>query len=82
MAAPRMPLVFYEAWRHVPISYLACSEDKTMPFIQQQAMIKAAQTEGGIVHVTQVASGHSPFLSMPEKVVEWIEKAVEIELKG
>lgn len=81
MAAPRMPLVLYEAWRHVPVSYLACSEDKTMPFIQQQAMITAARAEGGTVHVTVVASGHSPFLSMPDKVVEWIKKATEIELK-
>ncbi|KAK4504919.1 hypothetical protein PRZ48_002882 [Zasmidium cellare] len=82
MALPTGPLVFYEAWRHVPVSYLACSEDNGMPFVQQTAMVKAAQTEGGTVHLTTVKSGHSPFLSMPEKTVEWVKKVAEVELKA
>ncbi|KAF2168141.1 hypothetical protein M409DRAFT_65650 [Zasmidium cellare ATCC 36951] len=82
MAVPRGPLVFYEAWRHVPMSYLACTEDQGMPFAQQEAMTKAARAEGGTVHVTQVKSGHSPFLSVPDKMVEWVQKVAEVELKA
>ena len=68
---------FYEAWRHVPISYLFCEDDVVQTPAAQEAMIKAARAEDGTVVVERVKSGHSPFLSMPGVVVAWIEGSVE-----
>ena len=75
-----MPSGYYEAWRHVPVSYLVCAKDNGISEFQQNAIIEAATAEGGVVHRTRVQSGHSPFLSVPEKVVEWVQRAVEEEL--
>lgn len=80
MNVPKLPLLVYEAWRHLPTSYLVCTDDQAMPLRDQEAMIRAARAEGGVVHVSHVKSGHSPFLSKPDEVVKWIERVAEHEL--
>jgi hypothetical protein len=75
-----MPSGYYEAWRYVPVSYLVCTNDNGISASKQDAIITAARAEGGVVHPTRLETGHSPFLSRPEKVVEWIRRAVQDEL--
>ena len=80
MHTQEMPSGYYEAWRHVPVSYLVCTKDNGIAEAQQHAIIEKVRSEGGVVHATSVESGHSPFLSVPEKVVDWIKRAATEEL--
>jgi pimeloyl-ACP methyl ester carboxylesterase len=57
-AAPRPAA----GWRDVDSTYLACTEDRAIPYLAQQAMSAHATT----VHT--LVSSHSPFLSHPAEV--------------
>ena len=59
---------FIESEITVPKTYLQCELDKTVPPEFQQVMIQV----GGFGNVVKLESGHSPFLSVPNKVVEAI----------
>jgi hypothetical protein len=62
----------YPAYRDVRVSYLLCEQDNAIPFPAQQAMVGI----GGPNVVSHICSaGHSPMLSMPEKVVHVIRRA-------
>jgi Alpha/beta hydrolase family len=52
------------AWRDIPVSYILCEHDQAIPPALQEQL--ATHT-----HATtyRVASGHSPFLSMPVNLV-------------
>ena len=52
------------AWRDVPSTYLACTEDRAIPHPAQQGMSQRS----GTVHTLQ--SSHSPFLSLPQRVAD------------
>ena len=54
------------AWRDVPSTYLACTEDQAIPYPAQQGMSQRS----GTVHTLK--SSHSPFLSQPQAVAEVI----------
>ncbi|KAL7893993.1 Alpha/beta hydrolase fold-1 [Trichoderma sp. SZMC 28014] len=59
----------YPAYKEVPVSYLLCEKDNTIPLAVQQAMVGV----GGPGVTSYVCSAsHSPLLSMPGKVVEVI----------
>lgn len=69
------------AWRDVESTvYLLCEEDEALPGFVQRMMIDRLETEGGLgkgaVRVECLEASHSPFLSMPEKVVELVEKVL------
>lgn len=62
----------YPAYQHVPVSYLLCEQDNAIPFPVQQAMVRI----GGANVISHVCStGHSPMLSIPEKIVDIIRGA-------
>ena len=71
---------YYEAWRHVPIFYMICKNDNAQPLKLQAGMVQAARKEGGKVTTETVSASHSPFLSVPEKVVEWIRRVAGEEM--
>ena len=50
------------AWRAIPSTYIACTEDRAIPYPAQQAMAARART----VHTLR--SSHSPFASQPAEV--------------
>jgi len=57
------------AWRDAPSAYLVCDDDQcTAPSAQEAFATRAAQ-------VQHIAAGHSPFLSQPEAVAEFITTA-------
>jgi pimeloyl-ACP methyl ester carboxylesterase len=69
------------AWRDVEkLVYLVAAEDQALPESVQIMMIEKLEKEGGLrsgaVQVETLRSSHSPFLSMPGKVVEMVMKHV------
>lgn len=63
-----------------PLSYVYCLDDKMFPLELQKALVAAS----GVAHVDEhhISSGHSPFLSQPEKVVEIIQEMVATDEKS
>ncbi|KUI52871.1 hypothetical protein VP1G_00009 [Cytospora mali] len=57
-------------WRMVPTSYLICEGDTALVPPAQEMIIGRVKAEGIQVREFRCGGGHSPFLSMPEKVVE------------
>jgi pimeloyl-ACP methyl ester carboxylesterase len=70
----------YSAWDDIPTSYLVCTLDKMIPLSQQRAMIQGALDGGAQIRVEEVESSHSPFLSMPGRTAEFIQRAAEENL--
>jgi pimeloyl-ACP methyl ester carboxylesterase len=57
-------------WKSIPSSYIVCGEDRAIPAELQRAMAARATD----VHELPDA-GHSPFLSMPERLAEVVTAA-------
>ncbi|KAI5791891.1 Alpha/beta hydrolase fold-1 [Geopyxis carbonaria] len=67
--------VTYEPWKEVPCMYLYCEKDNGIPLPVQQMM---AETLGADRTDFSLPASHSPFLSMPAKVVEAVELAAKV----
>jgi hypothetical protein len=63
----------YAAHKHVPSTYLLCTQDRAIPFPIQQLMVAAAGE--GVVSTHVCDASHLPMLSMPETVASVIRKA-------
>ncbi|KAK2746616.1 hypothetical protein FQN55_005604 [Onygenales sp. PD_40] len=63
------------SWRKIPSSYLLCENDQAIPLFVQEAMVKACQDAGATIDTTKIAASHSPFLSKPDEVVEFLRRA-------
>ncbi|EGZ75871.1 alpha/beta-hydrolase [Neurospora tetrasperma FGSC 2509] len=60
-----------EPWKNgIPCAYIFCTEDNALPFVVQQEM--AAQL-GPEAKAATLESGHCPFLSIPEQLVDAIQ---------
>jgi pimeloyl-ACP methyl ester carboxylesterase len=59
-----------EAYRYVSSTYLLCENDQALPIFIQVEFVKNTGVE---MQTERCGSGHSPFLSMPERVVEVVE---------
>jgi hypothetical protein len=64
----------YEPWHDFNCMYIFCTNDKALPYSAQQQM---AAVLGEKVPSVSLDSSHSPFLSMPEKVMEAVEMAAQ-----
>jgi len=68
----------YAGYEVVPVSWLFCEDDELVPPKIQSTGIELIEKEsGGKVDVTYIKSGHCPNISMPEKVVDWLESLVK-----
>lgn len=67
--------VTYEPWNEVPCLYLLCENDHAIPLPVQEML---AATLGDERTEFRCTASHSPFLSMPPKVVEAIELAAKV----
>jgi hypothetical protein len=67
--------VTYAAWKEVPSTYILCTEDKAIAYETQLGIVERAKREGMLVRTEELEASHSPFLSMPEKVVDAIRRA-------
>lgn len=70
----------YAAWKDIPTLYILCTLDRAITIEDQRAMVQAATETGAVVETVTLEASHSPFLSMPERVVEVCVKAAEESL--
>jgi pimeloyl-ACP methyl ester carboxylesterase len=66
--------VVYTGWKDVPVWTLITTEDKALPAEAQKMMVAAVKDEADIT-VREIDSSHSPMLSRPEEVVEFMLEA-------
>lgn len=66
----------WEAYRHVPTTFLLCRQDTSMSFEVQQGMV-AAVGEGAVRTYT-CDGGHCPMLRVPQAVAEVIHDTAMI----
>ncbi|KAI9731428.1 MAG: hypothetical protein M1818_007818 [Claussenomyces sp. TS43310] len=66
-----------EPFLHIPSAYLICERDNAIPLAVQEGMIAMAQEKVPTAFdvVERCGASHSPFLSMPETVASFLEKA-------
>lgn len=65
----------YAGWKDVPTWYLITTNDNTFPTEVQRRFGTQAQAEGNVT-VREIASSHSPMLSRPREVADFIKEAV------
>lgn len=62
-----------ERYGRLPRHYVECTFDEAIPLVQQRAMIEALPCAS----VTTLESGHSPFLSMADRLADALETITE-----
>ena len=62
------------AYRYLPSTYMFCENDQALPIGVQGEMVAES---GASFAKERCESGHSPYLSMPGKVVEVLQRIVE-----
>lgn len=63
----------YDPWVHgIQCAFIFCSEDNALPFPMQKAM---AGQFGPDAETYTIKSGHCPYLSIPDQLLEALEKA-------
>ena len=63
------------SWQEIPTWYLLCENDNAIPPSAQGRMTDGVRALGGEIEVERIGSGHSPFLTHPDEVVNWIRRA-------
>jgi pimeloyl-ACP methyl ester carboxylesterase len=58
------------AWRHRPYAYLICEIDQCVPAAAQEDLA------AGAGHIERLEASHSPFMSRPGEVEEFLRRAV------
>lgn len=72
----------YVPWYDIPCTYVICEKDKTLPPETARWVLQSA---GGKCDIMQIESGHSPFLSMPERtaaIVRAVAGEEGVDLSG
>lgn len=67
---PFLSRVTYEAYRKIPAAYLLTAKDNAIHIDIQRRMVR----ETGIDVVDTVETSHSPFLSQPKLVAQFIRR--------
>ena len=57
------------------MTYIYTTQDMTVPWDYQKSMVERMQAEGQTVHTVELATGHSPNLTMTQEVVGVITQA-------
>jgi pimeloyl-ACP methyl ester carboxylesterase len=65
------------AWRKIPSAYLICEQDNAIPAQGQEAMALGVREAGGTIDIERIPSSHSPHLSQPGVVADFLRRAVE-----
>lgn len=66
----------YAGWADVPNWFLLTLDDHAHPAEAQRTMAHSAKEAGGDVTIREIHSGHSPMLSRPKDVVDFLLEAV------
>ena len=65
------------AWRKIPASYVICEDDAMLPAMYQQMIIDMVAAEGVKMKEFRVPSSHTPFWSMPQRMVEITKEVMD-----
>jgi predicted esterase len=65
--------VTHLAYPYYPITYVYCEDDQMIPFEVQKLLVEKRKAEGVEVTEKWWPGGHSPFLTMPERILELLE---------
>lgn len=66
--------ITHATWKDVPCSWIYTELDDIIPVdIQKQFILEAKRDSDIHIRTFSLPSGHSPFLNMPDKVVEIIQ---------
>lgn len=71
----------YAGWKDLPVAYLVCENDQAVKVEVQEAMKASCRRSGADIEVERCGASHTPFLSMPELVVNFIRRAAGEELQ-
>ncbi|KAJ5355049.1 uncharacterized protein N7496_012261 [Penicillium cataractarum] len=66
--------ITFEAWRHVPSTYLYCLKDEAIPLPVQKMMVEEV-AKGVNIQTDVVDASHSPFYTAPDHMAAAIKKA-------
>ncbi|KAJ4358663.1 uncharacterized protein N0V89_003247 [Didymosphaeria variabile] len=66
--------ITHAAYLYHPVTYLFCEKDEALPLEVQEQMVEKVRALGVKVVEERCAAGHSPYLSMPETVLDVIER--------
>lgn len=69
--------ITYASWKDIPTTYLKMKNDKVLFPDWQDRQIKAVRDARIEITVEEYESSHSPFISIPNKMVEAVERASE-----
>jgi hypothetical protein len=68
----------YAGYKDVPVSWLLCEEDLSIPAVYQRTAIEMIErTRGRKVDVTSLPSGHVPMVMFGDEVVQWMVRQLE-----
>ncbi|KAF2731534.1 alpha beta-hydrolase [Polyplosphaeria fusca] len=65
------------AYLYHPVTYLYCEEDQALPLEMQKMMVENAKKGGVAIAEETCKAGHSPFLSMPKRLLELVDRIVK-----
>lgn len=61
------------AYMYHPVTYLFCENDRALPIEVQKGMVDKIRGLGVNIETETCEASHSPFLSMPERVLQVVE---------
>lgn len=61
-------------WKDLPTTYVHCAQDLAIQYPMQQSMVQDAIAAGGKIVTETIESGHCPFLSQPDTLLQIVEK--------
>ena len=65
--------VQFEAWKHIPLTYVHTRQDITLPTHYQWRILAKMEKAGISAKVVELDTGHSPFVTRTEEVVKIVE---------
>ncbi|PCG93876.1 Hypothetical protein PENO1_073440 [Penicillium occitanis (nom. inval.)] len=66
----------HAAWRDIPVAYIHCTADMTVPLDYQKSFVADMEKAGRPVRTFELATGHSPNLTATAGVVDAINQVV------
>lgn len=69
-ASTQYTAITHVAYLYHPVTYLFCENDQALPIELQRMMVEKVRSMGVQIEEESCKAGHSPYLSMPETVLE------------
>ncbi|KAF2112810.1 Alpha/beta hydrolase fold-1 [Lophiotrema nucula] len=61
------------AWREIPLTYVLCDQDSTVPYPYQQSFVETLKEEGASVETVELHTGHCPNLTATNDIVNVVK---------